>query len=167
PHTHIYTISLHDALPISMNRNILSHENKFNLLAGRVPLLLNRFISQQFKKAGIVLTREQWSVLAVLWKNDGCSQQVIADETSRDKPSVTRLIDNLVKEGYVERRNDPDDRRLNLIFLTNKGKNIEPSVLELVNETIEIATKGLTEEEILFIRDCFQTVYDNIKSVER
>lgn len=150
-----------------MNRDILSHENMFNLLAGRVPLLLNRFISQQFKKAGIELTREQWSVLAVLWKNDGCSQQVIADETSRDKPSVTRLIDNLVKEGYVERRNDPDDRRLNLIFLTNKGKNIEPSVLELVNEAIEIATKGLTEEEILFIRDCFQTVYDNIKSVER
>lgn len=150
-----------------MNRDILSHENMFNLLAGRVPLLLNRFISQQFKKAGIELTREQWSVLAVLWKNDGCSQQVIADETSRDKPSVTRLIDNLVKEGYVERRNDPDDRRLNLIFLTNKGKNIEPSVLESVNETIEIATKGLTEEEILFIRDCFQTVYDNIKSVER
>lgn len=150
-----------------MNRNILSHENKFNLLAGRVPLLLNRFISQQFKKAGIELTREQWSVLAVLWKKDGCSQQVIADETSRDKPGVTRLIDNLVKEGYVERRNDPNDRRLNLIYLTKKGKNIEQSVLELVNETIEIATKGLTEEEILFIRDCFETVYDNIKSVVR
>ena len=150
-----------------MNRNILSHENKFNLLAGRVPLLLNRFISQQFKKAGIELTREQWSVLAVLWKNDGCSQQVIADETSRDKPGVTRLIDNLVKEGYVERRNDPNDRRLNLIYLTKKGKNIEQSVLELVNETIEIATKGLNEEEILFIRDCFETVYDNIKSVVR
>lgn len=150
-----------------MNRNILSHENKFNLLAGRVPLLLNRFISQQFKKAGIELTREQWSVLAVLWKNDGCSQQVIADETSRDKPGVTRLIDNLVKEGYVERRNDPNDRRLNLIYLTKKGKNIEQSVLELVNETIEIATKGLTEEEILFIRDRFETVYDNIKSVVR
>jgi len=150
-----------------MNRDILSHENKFNLLAGRVPLLLNRFISQQFKKAGIELTREQWSVLAVLWKKDGCSQQVIADETSRDKPGVTRLIDNLVKEGYVERRNDPNDRRLNLIYLTKKGKNIEQSVLESVNETIEIATKGLTEEEILFIRDCFQTIYDNIKSVER
>ena len=150
-----------------MNRDILSHENKFNLLAGRVPLLLNRFISQQFKKAGIVLTREQWSVLAVLWKNDGCSQQVIADETSRDKPSVTRLIDNLVKEGYVERRNDEKDRRLNLIFLTEKGKEIEASVLDSVNETIGIATKGLSEEQILFIRDCFQIVYDNIKSIEK
>lgn len=150
-----------------MKKDLLTQENKFNLLAGRVPLLLNRFISQNFKRDGIELTREQWSVLAVLWKNDGCSQQVIADETSRDKPSVTRLIDNLVKEGYVERRNDEKDRRLNLIFLTEKGKEIEASVLDSVNETIGIATKGLSEEQILFIRDCFQIVYDNIKSVEK
>jgi|SRR5690554_2545607 len=150
-----------------MKKDLLTQENKFNLLAGRVPLLLNRFISQNFKRDGIELTREQWSVLAVLWKNDGCSQQVIADETSRDKPSVTRLIDNLVKEGYVERRNDEKDRRLNLIFLTEKGKEIEASVLDSVNETIGIATKGLSEEQILFIRDCFQIVYDNIKSIEK
>ena len=150
-----------------MKKDLLTQENKFNLLAGRVPLLLNRFISQNFKRDGIELSREQWSVLAVLWKNDGCSQQVIADETSRDKPSVTRLIDNLVKEGYVERRNDEKDRRLNLIFLTEKGKEIEASVLDSVNETIGIATKGLSEEQILFIRDCFQVVYDNIKSVEK
>lgn len=150
-----------------MKKNLLTQENKFNLLAGRVPLLLHRFISQNFKRDGIELTREQWSVLAVLWKNDGCSQQVIADETSRDKPSVTRLIDNLVKEGYVERRNDEKDRRLNLIFLTEKGKEIEASVLDSVNETIGIATKGLSEEQILFIRDCFQIVYDNIKSIEK
>lgn len=149
------------------NLDLVSSENKYNLLSGRVALLLNRFLSQQFKSANVSLTREQWSILAVLWKSDGCSQQFIADSTSRDKPSVTRLIDNLVKEGYVERRNDPNDRRLNLIYLTKKGKNIEQSVLESVNETIEIATKGLTEEEILFIRDCFQTIYDNIKSVER
>lgn len=150
-----------------MKKDLLTQENKFNLLAGRVPLLLNRFISQNFKRDGIELSREQWSVLAVLWKNDGCSQQVIADETSRDKPSVTRLIDNLVKEGYVERRNDEKDRRLNLIFLTEKGKEIEASVLDSVNETIGIATKGLSEEQILFIRDCFHVVYDNIKSVEK
>ena len=150
-----------------MNTDLLTQENKFNLLAGRVPLLLNRFISQNFKRNGIDLTREQWSVLAVLWKNDGCSQQVIADETSRDKPSVTRLIDNLVKEGYVERRNDANDRRLNLIFLTGKGKSIEGKVLESVNETIDIATKSLSEDQILFIRDIFQVVYDNIKSADR
>src|SRR5690606_36803472 len=146
-----------------MNKQLLIDENKFNLLAGRVPLLLNRFIHQQFKKSGINLTREEWSVLAVLWRNHGCSQQVIADETRRDQPSVTRLIDKFVKERVVRRRSDSNDKRLNLIFLREKGKQIEKSVLEVVTDTIGIPTEGLSENQILFIRDCFPIVYDNIK----
>lgn len=144
--------------------DLVSSENKYNLLSGRVSLLLNRFLSQQFKNKGVNLTREQWSVLAVLWKTDGCSQQVIANSTSRDKPSVTRLVDNLVREGYVIRKNHENDRRLNLIFLTEKGKEVEKVVMEIVDDTIEKATKGLSDEQIVAIRDAFQVVYENLNA---
>lgn len=146
---------------------LLSNENKYNLLAGRVPLLLNRFLSQNFKARGIHLTREQWSVLAVLWKTDGCSQQLIADTTSRDKPSITRLIDNLVKEGYVTREQHESDRRTNLIYLTEKGREVETPVMEVVDETIGKATLGLSEMQIEVIKDAFQLIYDNIKKEEK
>lgn len=145
-----------------MKATKLSNENKYNLLMGRVPLLLNRFLVKKFKDNDIYLTREQWSILAVLWKNDGCSQQVLAEATYRDKPSITRLIDNLEKEGYVERKADKNDRRLNLIFLTQKGRNIEIPMMNVVNETIDIATKNLTEEQTLNIRDSFQLIFENI-----
>lgn len=146
------------------NLDLVSSENKYNLLSGRVPLLLNRFLTQQFRNKGVNLTREQWSVLAVLWKSDGCSQQVIANSTSRDKPSVTRLVDNLVKEGYVIRKSHENDRRLNLIFLTEKGKEVEQVVMEIVDDTIEKATNGLTNDQIVAIRDAFQVVYDNLNA---
>ena len=146
---------------------LLSNENKYNLHAGRVPLLLNRFLSQSFKARGIHLTREQWSVLAVLWKTDGCSQQLIADTTSRDKPSITRLVDNLVKEGYVTREQHESDRRTNLIYLTEKGRNVETPVMEVVDETIGKATLGLSEMQIEVIKDAFQLIYDNIKKEEK
>ncbi len=142
--------------------DLLTNENKFNLLTGRVPLLLNRFLSQKLKSEKIDLTREQWSVLAVLWKTDGCSQQIIADATNRDKPGITRLIDNLAKEGYVIRKNDEKDRRLNLIFLTSKGKKIKEPVMKVVDETIEQATKGLNDDQIIVIRNAFQVIYENI-----
>lgn len=145
-----------------MHTSKLTDENKYNLLTGRVPLLLNRFLLKKFKDNDIYLTREQWSILAVLWKSDGCSQQTLAEATYRDKPSVTRLIDNLEKEGYVERRADKNDRRLNLIFLTQKGKDIEIPMMNIVNETIDIATKDLTEEQTLHIRDSFQLIFENI-----
>lgn len=149
-----------------MEDTILSNENRYNLLAGRVPMLVNRFLSQQLKNEGVPLTREQWSVLAVLWKSDGCSQQHIADATFRDKPSITRLIDNLEKEQLVERRNAPNDRRLNLIFLTPKGKKMEQQVLKVVNDTISKATENLSNEEILTIKNGFEKVYQNIKKHE-
>ena len=147
--------------------DILTSENKYDLLAGRVPLLLNRFLSQKLKLKGIGLTREQWSVLAILWKEDGCSQQTIADATNRDKPSITRLIDNLVKEGFVSREHHKTDRRTNLIYLTDKGKDIKQSVMEVVNETIDQSTEGLSQEQILIIRDAFQLIYNNIKKYEK
>lgn len=130
-------------------------------------MLLNRFLLQKFKASEVGLTREQWSVLAILWKEDGCSQQKIADATNRDKPSITRLIDNLVKEGFVKREPHDTDRRTNLIYLTEKGKNIEQSVMNVVDETIDQSTEGLTQEQTLIIRDAFQLIYDNIKRYEK
>ena len=98
---------------------ILSFEEQYNLLTGRIFMYITRFLNQNFKSAGIEITKEQWTVLAVLWKQDGVSQQVIADETGRDKPSTTRLLDNLEKLGYIERRPDATDRRINNIYLTH------------------------------------------------
>lgn len=142
---------------------ILTSEDRYNLLTGNVPLLFNRFLSQQFRLTGIELTREQWSVMVPLWKEDGCSQQAIADFTHRDKPGITRLIDNLEKQGYVERRGHPGDRRQNLIFLTHKGKNIEKEIMNVVNAVTEKATKGLLEDQVMEIKNVFQLIRENIK----
>lgn len=144
--------------------DFITNEDKYNILAGRVPLLLNRFLSQQFNAMQLALSREQWSVLVVLWKADGCSQQMIAEATYRDKPSITRLIDNLVKEGYVVRSNDKNDRRLNLIFLTEKGKQIQKAAIQVIDDTINKATKGLSEDQMHAVRDAFELIYNNLKT---
>lgn len=146
-----------------VTNHFITNENKYNLLTGRVPLLLNRYLGQKLKKEGIDLSREQWSILAVLYHTDGVSQQILADATNRDKPSVTRLVDNLEKLGLVERRKHEVDRRLNLIFLTDQGRSLEQPILQVVNDVIEETTKGLTEAQLLAVRDAFQIIYENIK----
>jgi len=103
-------------------------------------------------------------VLVPLWKQQGCSQQAIVDFTHRDKPSITRLIDQLEKEGYVERRSHPTDRRQNLIYLTNKGKEIEEKVMYIVNNVTERATRGLSENQIMEIKNFFQHIQNNIQN---
>ena len=68
-----------------MNADLISLEERYNLLAGRLFMYINRYIAQRFKSSSVTLTREQWTILVQLWKQDGVSQQVIADETGRDK----------------------------------------------------------------------------------
>jgi DNA-binding MarR family transcriptional regulator len=142
---------------------IFSPENLYSILSGRTHSVFNRALLNNFKKNNIALTKEQWTILGVLWQDDGCSQQTLADRTYKDKPGITRLIDNLEKENLVERRPDAKDRRLNLIFLTPKGKIIEREVIQIVNQTLESAVKGIDPENLKIVRDTFQQIYDNLE----
>lgn len=125
-------------------------------------MYINRYIAQQFKGSAVAFTREQWTILVQLWKQDGVSQQVIADETGRDKPSTTRLLDNLERDGYVDRKAAPEDRRLNLIFLTQKGKDAEQSVMQVANKALDDITAGLTAAEMETVKKVFEKIYSNI-----
>ncbi len=142
---------------------IFTNENLYSILSGRIHSVFNRALLNNFRKNNISLTKEQWTILGVLWQNDGCSQQTLADKTYRDKPGITRLVDNLEKENLVERRPDAKDRRLNLIFLTPKGKIIEKEVIEIVNQTLEDAIKGIDLENLKIVRDTFLQIYDNLE----
>ncbi|MEI9955734.1 MAG: MarR family transcriptional regulator [Ferruginibacter sp.] len=59
-----------------------------------------------------------------LWKEDGLSQQQLCDATFRDKPSITRLVDNLEKVKLVKRNASKEDRRINMIVLTDEGSGV-------------------------------------------
>lgn len=142
---------------------ILSFEEQYNLLTGRIFMYITRFLNQNFKSAGIDITKEQWTVLAVLWKQDGISQQAIADETGRDKPSTTRLLDNLEKLGYIERRPDSKDRRINSIYLTRAGISAEKRIMKTVEETFSMLSAGISDKEKETIRKVFNTIYKNLE----
>jgi DNA-binding MarR family transcriptional regulator len=145
-----------------MDTNLISLEERYNLLAGRLFMYINRYIAQRFKSSSVTLTREQWTILVQLWKQDGVSQQVIADETGRDKPSTTRLLDHLERDGYLQRRVDATDRRLNLIFLTENGIAAERAVMQVANEALDDITEGVTEEEMATVKRVFEKIYRNI-----
>ena len=142
---------------------IFTTENLYSILSGRTHSLFNRALLNNFKNNNISLTKEQWTILGVLWQDDGCSQQNLADKTHKDKPGITRLIDNLEKENLVQRHPDSKDRRLNLIFLTPKGKKIETEVMAIVNQTIKDAVKGIDPENLKIIKETFLQIYDNLE----
>ncbi|MBK1896171.1 MarR family winged helix-turn-helix transcriptional regulator [Chryseobacterium paridis] len=94
------------------------------------------------------LSFELIEILGVLSRNDGINQQEISNKISKDKSSVTYLINNLVKRGLVERIEYTNDRRNKQIFLTVKGKEIVEIVYPWALELYEKAANTISEAEI-------------------
>jgi DNA-binding MarR family transcriptional regulator len=105
-------------------------------------------IQGNLKIYDVGLTYEMIEVMSLLWQKDGINQQVIADRTLRDKSSMTYLIDNLVKRSLVKRIPDEEDRRNNLIFLTEEGKHLHAEVKPWSSVLFESSAAGLTVEDL-------------------
>jgi len=91
------------------------------------------------------------------------SQQQLCDATFRDKPSITRLVDNLEKIKLVNRTSSKDDRRMNLIVLTDTGKELEQVCMGIANTTLNEALEGVTHGQIEIAKEVLQMVYENLK----
>ena len=146
-----------------MLNNQFKRGELYSFITGKASTAVARRLQKNFKDAGIEITIEQWSVLYHLWKQDGQSQQQLCEATFRDKPSITRLVDNLEKSKLVKRVASKNDRRSNIIFLTREAKNLEQTTMEVANLTLNEALEGVTNEQIEVAKEVLQIVYENLK----
>ena len=146
-----------------MPNNQFKRGELYSFITGLASTALARRLQKNFKQNGVDITIEQWSVLYQLWKQDGLSQQELCNATFRDKPSITRLLDNLEKQKLVRRVSSKDDRRMNLIFLTDMASRLQDSTLVLANQTLNEALEGVPPSDIELCKSVLQRVYDNLK----
>jgi DNA-binding MarR family transcriptional regulator len=136
----------------------------YSFITGKASTAIARRLQKKFNANGINLTIEQWSVLYHLWKKDGISQQELCTATFRDKPSMTRLVDNLEKQDLVQRVSDDKDRRINKIFITRTALMLQEQSMLLAEETLNEALDGVPVEQVAVCKGVLQQVYDNLSS---
>ncbi len=146
-----------------MPNNQFKRGELYSVINGMATTAVARRLQKNFRNAGLEITVEQRSVLYHLWKDDGLRQQELGNRTFRDKASITRLIDNIEKLGLVERIASKEDRRVNLVYLTDAAKPLQEKTYELANQTMNEALQGISKEEIEIVKNVFQRVYENSK----
>lgn len=146
-----------------MPDNYFKRGELYSVISGMASNAVSRRLQRNFRNAGLEVTVEQWTILYHLWKEDCLSQQELCKRTFKDKPSVTRLIDNLEKQKLVKRTHSKEDRRINFICLTEKGKNLQDTTIMLANQTMSEALLSVKNNEIETVRAVLQKVYDNLK----
>ena len=119
--------------------------------------------TRKMKEHNLDITLEMLEVLFILWEKDNINQQEIVDKTSRKKASLTSLIDNLANRGLVERKQDPGDRRNNLIVLTPEGEAYQEKLIPLMAEVYQSVNVDISDEEFVEVQDILQRLYQKIK----
>jgi DNA-binding MarR family transcriptional regulator len=146
-----------------MPNNQFKRGELYSFITGKASTAIARRLQKNFKQRNVEITIEQWSVLYHLWKQDGLSQQQLCDATFRDKPSITRLVDNLEKLKLVRRVPSKEDRRINLIYLTPTAQQLQEETMELASQTLNEALEGVPAAHIDIAKATLQMVYDNLK----
>ncbi len=136
----------------------------FSILTGKISTTINRALLRAFAQEDLNITTEQWTVLSCLWKEDEVTQSHLCDLTRKDKPSMTRLIDNLQRNGIVVRVPHATDRRVNLIHLTQYGSELRVKVTDVVQDVVNKSLENVSENEVAIARTVLNKIITSLDS---
>ena len=123
-------------------------EDRLIFLISKVCQKLIINLQKAFSENGVEVTPVQVGLLFFLQKNNGSSLTQISQGLMLENPTVTGLIDRLENLGYVKRTDHPSDRRVYLVYLTEKGDKVAHKALPIVKKLNEEIKKGYSREEI-------------------
>ncbi len=123
-------------------------EDRLIFLISKVYQKLITKLQKSFSESGVEVTPIQVMLLFLLQQNDGLSLTQISQGLMLENPTVTGLIDRLEKSGYVKRSDHPNDRRVYLVHLTEKGNKVAKKALPIVKKLNEQIKEGYSKEEI-------------------
>jgi len=97
--------------------------------------------------AGLNLTLAQCKVLIYLQRNEGISQVRLAELTDTDPMTLVRTLDRMERDGLIERRPDPADRRARRLFITAAAEPVLDEIWRIADRARAAALAGLSKAE--------------------
>ena len=116
-----------------------------------INLNMRKKLDKAIRNLGLT-SSHQFGVLLLL-SNSNLSQKEISDATLADEPSTTRMLAKMIKKEIIAKKKSDKDKRKQIVYITNKGKELLNKVLPLANEGNKNIEKLLTIDELkqLFI----------------
>jgi DNA-binding MarR family transcriptional regulator len=136
-------------------------------LANFVPYLLNR----AGVKIGLAFTRDiepsgvtlpMWRVMIALWKNGDQRLGDIAERTSIDISTLSRLLGTLHRKRFIVRRRSGTDGRALSVSLTEKGRAMTERILPIASHYEDVAIQGINQSDVQRLKKILIKVFSNI-----
>ena len=135
-------------------------DHTYGLLIARLAhihrIRLNEYLSKHHLHVG------QEMLLKYLWNQDGLSQKEIGEFMGIQSATVTRMVIRMERAGFVERRTDPDDQRVSRVYLTERGRSLQPVVEQGWMAIEQQILADFPLEERLLLRRFLEQIYRNL-----
>ncbi len=140
-----------------------SLENALPYLLNRAGVRIGDTFSKELEKFDITLP--MWRVLASLLHEDGQRMTQLAEHTSIEISTLSRLVAGLEKKGFVKRKPAEDDRRSVSAQLTRTGRNLAVQIAPLADLYERIALASISSEDAMLLKRLLRQIYTNISSL--
>lgn len=127
-----------------------------------VSRMLGTYADQQGRILGI--SRAQWTVLVRLERTEGLKQSELAEILDLQPISLTRLLDRLDENGLIERRADPNDRRVNRLYLKPAARPLLDQLATLSESLMGTVLEGIEPESMERMLRDLRRIKDNLRA---
>lgn len=133
------------------------------------PLLdVTRLLRKHFDRRAepLGLTRAQWRAIKVIHRHEAISQKALAEMLEMEPIPVGRVIDRLQQAGFVERRADPQDRRVWRLHITGKAHGILDGMEVIAAGLRDDALAGIGDAELAACLGVLERMKQNLLALE-
>jgi len=130
-------------------------------LMGHLMCYVRQQTSQAYAELNYDITPEAADALMIIQHFDGLPQKKLADILGKDKASITRLLNSLVKCQLVERVQDLEDRRIIRAHITEEGKAVFQQILPKLHALSDLALAQVQEESFHHVIQTLETMVEN------
>ena len=123
---------------------------------------VNRLYLKKAARYGI--TRAQWAVLAKVERTEGLKQSELAEQMEMQPITLTRLIDKLCDAGWIERRSDASDRRVNRLYLKKAARPLLGKLGGLRSELTATALEGINPADAHRLLAQLEAIKENVRN---
>jgi DNA-binding MarR family transcriptional regulator len=124
--------------------------------------LVRAYADKQAARYGI--TRAQWAVLAKVERFEGLKQSELAEQMEMQPITLTRLIDRLCENGWIERRSDDADRRVNRLYLRKAARPLLGKLSGLRSELTATAMEGINPSDAHRLLAQLELIKENVRN---
>lgn len=107
-----------------------------------------------------------WTFLRILWIQDGQTQRQLSESAGVMEPTTFSAVKSMEALGLIERRHLAGNRKNMHVFLTDKGRALEPVLVPLAEEVNAISMQGMSPSTIATVRKALLGMIENLAADE-